>query len=158
MKKIHIFALFKGRYIKKKKEKNILFHVRGHGSFPGLIFHIQDVEDEPPVLKEIPPLIYTNISNLNKLLHWNFAIFELFITKIDILNKSYPTFVYIGFKGLCGIHVLNLLIIKLASIKSIYIENKNFFIRFYVNFKIINSSSKFWMKYFRFLLSLLTIS
>ena len=34
-----------------------LFHVRGHGSFPGLIFHIQDVENEPPVKKENPPLI-----------------------------------------------------------------------------------------------------
>ena len=41
-----------------KKIFFILFHVRGHGSFPGLIFHIQDVENEPPVLKEIPPLLY----------------------------------------------------------------------------------------------------
>ena len=39
-------------------KKNIFYiiPVRGHGSFPGLIFHIQDVENEPPVLKEIPPL------------------------------------------------------------------------------------------------------
>ena len=32
------------------------------GSFPGLIFHIQDVENEPPVLKEIPPWI-TGVSS-----------------------------------------------------------------------------------------------
>ena len=35
---------------------SLLFHVRGNGSFLGLNFHIQDVEIEPPVLKEIPPL------------------------------------------------------------------------------------------------------
>ena len=42
-----------------KKIFFIIFHVRGHVSFPGLIFHIQDVENEPPVLKEIPPPVMT---------------------------------------------------------------------------------------------------
>ena len=67
MKKIHIFAKFTGRYI--KKIFFILFHVRGHGSFPGLIFHIQDVENEPPVLKKIPPLhndiVYNTLKSLD---------------------------------------------------------------------------------------------
>ena len=39
---------------------SLLFHVRGNGSFSGLNFHIQDVEIEPPVLKEIPPLYRGN--------------------------------------------------------------------------------------------------
>ena len=43
--------------ILEKKIVFILFHVRGHRSFPGLIFHIQDVENEPPVKKENPPLL-----------------------------------------------------------------------------------------------------
>ena len=45
-----------------KKIFFILFHVRGHGSFPGLIFHIQDVENEPPVIKEIPPLLIVSFN------------------------------------------------------------------------------------------------
>ena len=48
-----------------KKIFFILFHVRGHRSFPGLIFHIQDVENEPPVLKEIPPLIKDGNSGIS---------------------------------------------------------------------------------------------
>ena len=37
------------------KKSSIVFHVRGNGSFPGLNFHITEVEIEPAVLKEIPP-------------------------------------------------------------------------------------------------------
>ena len=54
MKKIHILPRLREGIL--KKIIFTLFHVRGHGSFPGLIFNIQDMENEPPVLKEIPPL------------------------------------------------------------------------------------------------------
>jgi len=50
------FCLVCGR-VYLKISISILFHVGGNGSFPGLNIHIQDVEIEPPVLKEIPPLL-----------------------------------------------------------------------------------------------------
>ena len=51
MKKIHIFAWFVGKYIKKYD----FFIIPRNGSFSGLNFYIQDVEIEPPLLKEILP-------------------------------------------------------------------------------------------------------
>ena len=54
-KKDSDFCLVYG-IVYKKISISILFHVRGNGNFPGLNFHITDVESEPAVLKEIPPL------------------------------------------------------------------------------------------------------
>jgi hypothetical protein len=39
--------------------------VVGHGSFPGIIFHIQDVENEPPVKKENPPRLGQRVASLD---------------------------------------------------------------------------------------------
>ena len=50
------FCLVYGK-VHKKISISLLFHVQGNGSYPGLNFHILDVEIEPAVLKEIPPLL-----------------------------------------------------------------------------------------------------
>ena len=55
-KKDSHFCLVYGKVYIKKISISILCHERDKGSFPGLNFHITDVEIEPSVLIGIPPL------------------------------------------------------------------------------------------------------
>ena len=79
-KKDSHFCLVYGK-VYQKISISILYNVRGNGIFPELNFHITDVDSEPAVLKESPPLFTTNIFFKNP----QFRLF-LFVTRQNIIE------------------------------------------------------------------------